>query len=135
MIDYEQFFFELRDLYLANGLEFRHELNDVKQSISCSRHVGILTDIKLDKDLFGEEKLPKDSFKPTNKFQNGIKIDNNKLFNKAMWRFCKSFEEFVYSKAYELAEKIGRLPDAMHSRMILSTDDSPSLKKYVMQFG
>jgi hypothetical protein len=138
MIDYEQFFFELRDLYLANGLEFNHELKDVKRNISSSRHVGILKDVALDKDLLGEEKFPKDSLKPTNKkipFQNGIKIDNNKLFNKAMWRFYKSFEEFVYSTAYELAEKIGRLPDAMHSRMILSTDDSPARKNYVLKFG
>jgi len=140
MIDYEQFFFELRDLYLANGLEFNHELSDVKRSISSSRHVGILTDLTLDKELVAKEgeEIFAESFKPNNKkmpFHNGIKIDNNKLFNKAMWKFYKSFEEFVYSLAYELAEKIGKLPDAMHSRMILSICNSPSRKKYVLKFG
>jgi hypothetical protein len=135
MIDYEQFFFELRDLYLANGLEFNHELNDVKRSISSSLHVGVLTDLTLDKDL-GKEIFK--SFKPNNKkmpFRDGIKIDNNKFFDKAKWKFYKSFEEFIYSMAYELAEKIGKLPDAMHSRMILSICDSPSRKKYVLKFG
>ena len=141
MIDYEQFFFELRDLYLKNGLEFKHELSDVKRSISSSRHVGVLAraafvggfvpELTLDKEIFK-------SFKPNNKkilARNGIEINNNKLFDKAKWKFYKSFEEFIFAMAYELAEKIGKLPDAMHSRMILSICDSPSRKKYVLKFG
>jgi hypothetical protein len=43
--------------------------------------------------------------------------------------------DMLYLLALELSQKIGRLPDALHARMVLTTDQNPSVKAYIRQFG
>jgi hypothetical protein len=129
MIDSEQFFLELRDLYIANGLEFNHSL----ETFPNNKYSVLCTDMR-------SNCRPK-SFEPivppaSNSERNLVQQKNNrKLFSQIDIKYFKSLEEFLYAMAYELAERTGRLPDNIHSRIVLSTHDSQSRLKYILKFG
>lgn len=61
--------------------------------------------------------------------------ESEKLELKRQYKFFNSLADLVYTLAWELAEEIGRLPDNLHSRMVLSADKHRSRIKYIEKFG
>lgn len=71
-------------------------------------------------------------------------VSNDKA--KAPW-YAKSIEEIqkarcfadpsdmVYTLAWELSQSVGRLPEAIHARMVFSADDHPCVRKYISMWG
>lgn len=58
--------------------------------------------------------------------------DNNKHEN---FKIFQCLADLVYFIALNLSKKIGRLPEALHVRMMMSTDDNAHRKEYVRNHG
>lgn len=117
MMDYTIFLKELEDQYREKNMEFK-----------CSYNQGV-----------GNFLVSIDSNAP--ELQKEITWNKNsksfscQSFNKTFsFKVFQTIAEAVYYLAWELASVIGRLPDHIHARMVLSTDKSPFLKKYVENF-
>jgi hypothetical protein len=57
---------------------------------------------------------------------------NNKREN---FKVFQCLADLVYFLALSLSRKIGRLPEALHARMMMSTDDNANRKEYVRNHG
>jgi hypothetical protein len=132
-MDYDQFLEEINECYRLNGLEPGYGLDRI--AISPANNFGIATKstpvppmaAAKQKWLIQKSKcnvLPKDN---TN--------ESEKLELKRQYKFFTTLADLTYTLAWELAENIGRLPDNLHSRMVLSTDKHRSRMRYIEKFG
>ena len=132
-MDYDQFLEEINECYRMNGLEPGYGLD--RLSISPANKFGIATKTPPVPTMLAEKQkwlmqkskgnvLPKDNAN-----------DHEKLELKRQYKYFTSLADLVYTLAWELAEEIGRLPDNLHSRMVLSADKHRSRIKYIEKFG
>jgi hypothetical protein len=137
MMDYENFFNELRECYIAHGLEFRHEWPlranlMIKNATNC---------YSLNKKKLKTNKMPKNwnIWTDSKQLRNSSLVPSAHKINNNAPSICNfSFKEDrreVYNIALNLARKIGRLPDNLHSRMLLTADQHPSILAYLDEFG
>jgi len=117
MIDYKEFFEELKECYEKHSIEFNYDLRAVR--------------------FKNEENISNKVYSYDEKYnKNDYWIKKTAITNPPpIKRIFQNFESMVYHIALNLAEKIGRLPDHLHSRMILSIDNDEYLKTYVRKFG
>jgi hypothetical protein len=133
-MDYDQFLEEINECYRLNGLEPGYGLDRLATSpvnlgiATKSTHVPLKA---AEKQKWLVEKSK----------SNRIILDKHnaneseKLELKRQYKFFNSLADLVYTLAWELAENIGRLPDNLHSRMVLSTDKHKSRIRYIEKFG
>lgn len=50
-------------------------------------------------------------------------------------RLFKNPTDMVYTLAWELSQRIGRLPAALHARMVIGGDDHPCVRRYIAEWG
>jgi hypothetical protein len=144
-MDYEIFFRELEECYLENGLVFNYNLDDIKRQ---SRFPGYYTSVVSTSTPF-DLNLPKNvSYASFSTDVVNSKADadwvseareyaatfNESLAHQMNVKIYKNLSDLVYFMALKLSEKIGKLPDHLHSRMILSHDKSEERIQYVRTF-
>lgn len=117
-MDYQQFFIELKECYLQHGLEFKFDLKSVKSTYIPKIYNKANFNYKSYRDTSCEAVSLK------NKIAYSKKTNINVKTNMPHFTPSATLKEFVYKLAFMLAEKIGKLPDHLHSRMVLSTDKS-----------
>jgi hypothetical protein len=135
-MDYEGFFEELRECHLANGIPFRHEWPlraylMIKNATNC---------YSVGKKKPNPNKMPKTwGMHSGNKHFNSSLSSSAYKANKNAPSFCDfSYDQDrreVYTIALDLARKIGRLPDNLHNRMVLTADRHPAILAYLDEFG
>jgi len=144
-MEYEDFLKELKDCYEAHG-------HDFWRAVFCLCYSS-----KGNKSGLGkfDNKFAYEGIKPNFHVPSALdKLDNHKKFDskKEVFKRSKSVastnkhwgvgigafmdvKDMVYSLAWELSRKIGRLPDPIHARMSLSIDRHPSVLRYIEHFG
>lgn len=144
-MDYESFFRELEECHIENGLEFNYNLDDIKRQ---SRFPGYYTSVvstSMPLDLDPPKNVSYASFSPTgvnskadsewvSEARKYTATFNQSLADQMNVKIYKDLVDLVYFIALELSDKIGTLPDHLHSRMILSHDKSEERIKYVKKF-
>lgn len=135
-MDCEEFLRELKDCYRINGVELPDD-----RSLLCfaSRSQANKTPFQktsLDKvaAMYGCEGGA--SFKGSNCYAPNTTAQNfANPMSKHKIRLFSDFRDMVYTLAWELSRKIGRLPDSMHARMVLSADGHPMVRRYIEERG
>lgn len=127
-MDHHQFLKELEEAYSDRGLELSYSRNK-DQYILEEPALGIKKKGNI-KKTFSWNKNP--VMVGGGWLTGTASSDNPASFN---FRVFGNIREFVYHLALRLSRRIGRLPDALHARMIMSTDDDRSLKEYVRKHG
>lgn len=144
-MDYRAFFEELGRSYAHNGLEFPYTYDGF--------YYGVLTRNKTVLGPFIAESAYKKAYavpKEQTSFPKALShpwcYASSDGKAKAPW-YAKSIEEIqkaryfegpadmVYTLAWELSQRIGRLPDGLHARMVLSADDHRCIRRYVAEWG
>jgi hypothetical protein len=132
-MDYEGFFKELKECHLAYGIPFEHEWPlrtyfMIKNATNC---------------YSPGKKKPKPN-KSWGVFSGGKHFNRSPVpsvhkANKNAPSICDfSYEQDqreIYAIALGLARRIGRLPDGLHNRMVLTTDRHPAILTYLDGFG
>jgi hypothetical protein len=135
-MDYEGFFEGLRECHLANGIPFRHEWPlriylMVKNATNC---------YSMGKKKPKPNKIPKSwgvfsGEKHLNRPPVSSAYKANKNAPSSRDFSFKQDQREVYTIALDLARKIGRLPDNLHNRMVLTADRHQSILAYLDEFG
>lgn len=142
-MDCRAFFEELGRAYADNGLEFPYTYDGF--------YYGKLPRNKTVPVQFAEGLVRRNMFaKPKEQTCFPKALSNPWCYasanGKAPW-YAKSIEEIqkaryfygpsdmVYTLAWELSQRIGRLPDGIHARMVLSIDDHACIRRYVAEWG
>jgi hypothetical protein len=135
MIDYKGFFEELKECYEKHLIEFNYDLRAVRFKDEENISNKVYSKAKTTTNQVSNQ--PKQSEQYDEKYnKNDYWIKKPAITNPPpIKRIFRNFENMVYYIALNLAEKIGRLPDHLHSRMILSIDNDEYLKTYVRKFG
>ena len=134
-MDYDQFLEEINECYRLNGLEPGYGLD--RLATSPVNFFGIATKSTPVPTMWAEkqkwlvEKSKSNRILPNKHNAN----ESEKLELKRQYKFFNSLADLVYTLAWELAESIGRLPDNLHSRLVLSTDKHRSRIRYIEKFG
>lgn len=142
-MDCAAFFEEIRREFVSRGLEFRYsperfvygDLFKVAPSYQANKNkfVSLGVNNKSKKDLSAASKCSGD-----------YEIWDNCISKSQPYVIVRDDQDvemffdlldMVYRLALKLAKKIGRLPDALHARMVLSSDDHPSVKRYIERYG
>jgi hypothetical protein len=134
-MDYEIFFKELKECHLANGIPFEHEWPlraylTIKNATNC---------YSLGKKKPKPNKTPKSwGIFRGNKHFNGPPVPflskANKNAPSSRDFMYKQDRREIYTIALGLARKIGRLPDGLHNRMVLTADRHPAILAYLDEF-
>lgn len=144
-MDYRQFFEELKYCYLSRGLSFDYDFEKSvsKGCNSAAKHTQSLH--VLNKKSLKESGIKNYLYSNSDsKVRNRISEDFKKILDsEKMWstkyfyapRLFYSVGDMVYGLAWELALKIGKLPDALHSRMVFSLDGHRATRMYIKEFG
>lgn len=124
-MDHRTFFEELRECHLENGLPFGYELSG---PIVKSIYYGFLS--ATNKYCYsGKSASP-----ATNKNLATTAIPAKNLSNgSGKWHSFQA--DIVYAIAWRLSERIGRLPDPLHNRMVFSIDGHPAVARYIRKHG
>lgn len=142
-MDCAAFFEEIRREFVSRGLEFRYS----PERLVYGDLFKVAPSYKANKNNFvslGVNKKSNKNLSATSKCSGGSEFWNDCISKSqpyVMVRDDQDVEMFfdltdmVYRLALKLAKKIGRLPDALHARMVLSSDDHPSVKRYIERYG
>lgn len=131
-MDYNQFLFELEQCYADHGIEFpKHMLKKTFDKDWGSFMYKYM-------NLYGSN--PTHSIKHANWHNKDHKINTNYAYSKQKYTtfkntFSNNISVMVYKIALHLAERIGKLPDHLHARMVMSLDNNIFIKKYIDKFG
>lgn len=139
-MDYRQFFEELKSCYESNGLPFEY---DFKRSVAKVQ-ANNLNLLNMPPYCYSKQTIKSSNKSAKSKFRFNLYDD----FIKAMKpeslnareyffvpRLFYGVEDMVYSLAWELSCKIGRLPDALHARMVFSLDGHRAIRRYIKEHG
>lgn len=145
-MDYRQFFDDLKECYSSRGFPFDYDF-DKSVSKSCNslgKSLGPLASF-FSKQL--SRRLKSENFVYSNKGKD-FRANYSGDFKIPMWKdhvFPKQYffvprlfygvEDMVYSLAWELSCRIGRLPDALHARMVFSLDSHRAIRRYIEKHG
>jgi hypothetical protein len=148
MMEYEDFLKELKDCYEAHGHDFwravfcfcysnkgnksglgKFDNKFAYQGIKSNLHVNAVLDNPSAQKKIDSKKEATEVFKSRKSF-----APANKHWGVGIGTFM-DVKDVVYSLAWELSQKIGRLPDHIHARMSLSIDRHPSVSRYIERFG
>lgn len=141
-MDYRQFFDELKACYLSHGLAFEYDF-DKSVSKGCKSSKWPKFHQVLSKNIskgLGNKNYAYSNSKGSQNYQDHAS-KNSMKFEKIVAKNCFFFPRFssvgdmVYYLAWELALKVGRLPDALHARMIFSLDGHRAVRNYIKKFG
>ena len=124
-MDYDQFLKELRAVYSENGFEMEYASYNGRYSVKQETYIP-----KKKEQTFTWNKNPMNI---SNDWM-GKSYNNNKNYDKSFKMF-ESIAEVVYYFAFRLSSLIGKLPEALHVRMVMSTDDNWHRKEYVRIHG
>lgn len=128
-MDCQTFLEELKDCYKINGIEFPDSLLFYRSNSSTrvpfngkpAKHDRLKNQIS----SYAYAKVGNAT--PSYKHYNAMSKQKIKVFT--------DFRDMVYTLAWELSERIGRLPDSLHARMVLSIDGHPMVKSYIGKWG
>lgn len=131
-MDYGEFFKELKACHMEHGIPFGYEFSGpVKNANICP---GFVNSIK-NKSCYSRKACSKKfSYKSNRKL--ATTLNKNLLWNlKSSMAFSSFPSDLVYGIAWRLSERIGRLPDNLHNRMVLSIDGHPAIARYIEKHG
>lgn len=143
-MDHRQFFEELKACYRLHGLPFPY---DFEKSVAkhCRSNIISITHHALAKNVSKGHESKKWAYsKSAASRQNSYKerfyksLELEKILAKNQFsspRFFFSVEGMVYTLAWELSCAIGRLPDALHARMVFSLDGHSAIRRYIEKHG
>ena len=136
MIVYKEFFEELRECYEKHSIDFNYDLRNVgfKYEENIPNKVYVKTKATTNQ-ISNQPKQSEEYNENHNKNDYWIKKPAATNPPTKIKRIFQNFESMVYHIALNLAENIGRLPDHLHSRMVLSIDNNEYLKTYIRKFG
>lgn len=124
-MDYDQFLNELRVAYSQRGLEMQYVPTNKRYAVEENTYVPKPKDQTFTWD--------KKQVKMGNNWMTKT-YNNNKDYNKS-FKVFDTIAEIAYYFAFRLSMIIGKLPEALHVRMIMSTDDNRHRKEYVRIHG
>lgn len=134
--EYQVFFEELKACYKSHGLLMNARFLSPGTPNPTGSYLG--GSIKSKNSGHFSNKTPHlAKFGPPCSYKNSA-MNNKKTAlkgKKSDLRVFSNLPDMLYLLALELSQKIGRLPDALHARMVLTTDQNPSVKAYIRQFG
>lgn len=120
-MDYATFFDDLETCYKENEIQFRCSYSSAIRNFIVSVDPNA-PELQKEEITYTWDK---------NKKHFAGQFLNHKSFD---FKVFKTKREVIYYLAWELACVIGRLPDKLHARMVLSTDRDPFLKTYLRSF-
>lgn len=136
-MDCEEFLRELKDCYRINGVEFPDDFMFFSSKFTPNPQVKRApyrnaAHGKVPAMYRCEEKtLPENAFC----YSKGKAAKEFLVTPKRKSRAFSDFRDMVYTLAWELSRKIGRLPDGLHARMVLSADGHPMVRRYIEERG
>lgn len=144
-MDYEQFFMELKECYSSHGLEFNYDF-DSSVVKSWKNHFNKWGRILMSKYglknprpfVFDKYSTGPDIKKSWNALQDKYAHASSAIKSSIYALRPRVFfgvADMVYTLAWELSCEIGRLPDSLHARMVLSTDDHRARRNYIENHG
>lgn len=128
-MDYEAFFDELVAEYALHNVEIRYYLDKSKIKFGTNDPFAAQLNDGSEIIVLGEPKVKSHGWYSVD--YDGLK----NLKNNTHLKFFPNAADLVYCLAYELSERVGRLRDSLHNRMVLSSDRSHWRKRYVKRFG
>ncbi len=144
IMDYMVFFKELKSEFERRGLGFRYQpdifaygnpFGKFKKSVKLGAKNNLFfVDKVSDKNKSDmcsnlSKWIPFKNGCHANPFSHSPEIDDYKI------EIFFGLPDMVYRIALNLAKKIGRLPDALHARMIFSTDEHAAVKTYIRRYA
>lgn len=133
-MDCQTFLQELKDCYKINGLDLPEGMipNYRRASNRSAPRPAVSCELKCKSKPY---EPPYVYAKVANSYASFALKNFPNPMSKQKVKIFADFKDMVYTLAWELSERIGRLPDSLHARMILSTDNHPLVKSYVWKWG
>ena len=134
-MDYETFFYALRECHRSHGLPFDHRFSDAfdKETKGNKFSNTILKSFCYSKKTRSGGCVMEIKAPTNGATKNGT---YSKSFDfKMPWSMWRNPADMVYTIAWRLSERIGRLPDHLHNRMVLSADRHIAISRYIRKHG
>lgn len=139
-MDYHQFFLELRDCYASHGLEFGHDFES--SVIKSWTHIPnkwmqppFHNNMSKPPFCYSDKPPSPGNWAALRDKYAGASSSTKASLYALRPRVFFSAADMVYTLAWDLSREIGRLPDALHARMVLSTDDHRARRTYIESHG